>query len=120
MYPMVDTIAPPASIWMRVFQTDAFVSRLRGLRDHRAQARIARAVERMAAGNLADFKSLGDGLLEARIHYGPGYRVYFVRCGAELVVLLLRGSKSTQVGDIERARVLAQAVRIGTDPCPQS
>lgn len=101
---------------MRILQTDAFALRLRALRDHRAQARIARAVERMAGGNLGDVKSLGGGLLEARIHYGPGYRVYFVRRGAEMVVLLLCGSKSTQVEDIARARVLAQTVRNGADP----
>jgi putative addiction module killer protein len=105
---------------MRVLQTDAFALRLRTLRDHRAQARIARAVERMAGGNLGDAKSLGSGLLEARIHYGPGYRVYFILRGAEVVVLLLCGSKSTQVGDIERARVLAQTVRKGAVPWPSS
>lgn len=100
---------------MRILQTAAFASRLRALRDYRAQARIARAVERMAGDNLGDVKFLGDGLLEARIHYGPGYRIYFMRRGAELVVLLLCGSKSTQLEDIRRAGELAQTVRNGED-----
>ena len=64
---------------LRLLQTDAFAVRLRRLRDYRAQARIALAVERMAAGNFGDVKPVGEGLLEARIHYGPG--IEFISSG---------------------------------------
>ena len=93
---------------MRIVQTREFVESLTGLRDIRAQVRIAIAVERMADGNFGDTKSLGEGVLETRIHFGPGYRIYYYRRGDALVVLLLCGAKSSQQADIRRAKALAE------------
>ena len=63
---------------------------------------------RLAMGNFGDHKSLGGGLWELRIDYGPGYRVYFTRCGNMVVILLCGGDKRTQTADINRARKLAE------------
>lgn len=64
-------------------------------------------VERLAAGNPGDVKSVGQGVSELRIDYGPGYRVYFVRTGKTVIVLLAGGDKATQAADIETALRLA-------------
>lgn len=62
------------------------------------------AVARMGQGNLSNVKSVGSGVLEYRIDYGPGYRVYFGRDGEELVILLIGGTKTRQQKDIEAAK----------------
>lgn len=72
----------------------------------RARPRAGR-VERLAAGNPGDVKSVGQGVSELRIDYGPGYRVYFVRTGKTVIVLLAGGDKATQAADIEMALRLA-------------
>lgn len=77
------------------------------LRDHRAKARIAARIDRLAFGNLGDVISVGAGVSEMRIHYGPGYRVYFYRHGMTLAILLCGGDKSTQAKDIKRAKTIA-------------
>jgi putative addiction module killer protein len=89
-------------------QTEQFSDWLRRLKDGKAKARIAARIERMRLGNLGDCKSLGGGLMEMRVDYGPGYRVYFVRHGAAIVILLCGGDKRTQRRDIERAYALAK------------
>lgn len=63
----------------------------------------------MADGNMGDAKPVGDGLSEARIDYGPGYRVYFMQQGQQLVVLLCGGDKSSQARDIKQAKQIAKA-----------
>jgi putative addiction module killer protein len=88
-------------------QTEAFSEWLRNLSDSRARARIAARIDRLALGNPGDVAPVGEGVSEMRIHYGPGYRVYFVQRGAALVVLLCGGDKSTQAGDIRTAKQLA-------------
>jgi putative addiction module killer protein len=88
-------------------QTEAFSEWLRNLSDARARARIAARIDRLAVGNPGDVAPVGEGISEMRIHYGPGYRVYFVQRGAALVVLLCGGDKSTQAGDIRTAKQLA-------------
>lgn len=60
----------------------------------------------MASGHLGDVKPVGDGVSELRIHYGPGYRVYFVKRGAELIILLCGGDKSSQQKDIKLALLM--------------
>jgi putative addiction module killer protein len=71
-------------------------------------ARIAARVRRLAFGNPGDVKPVGGGLSELRIRYGPGYRVHFVRRGAELIVVLGGGDKTTQSRDIKEAKALAE------------
>ena len=77
------------------------------LRDSRAKVAIARRIDRLAAGNAGDVKSVGEGVSELRIDNGLGYRVYYLRRGAVLIVLLCGGDKSTQVKDIATAKKLA-------------
>ena len=67
------------------------------------RARIARVITRMEQGNLSNAKPVGGGVLEYRIDFGPGYRVYFARDGETLVILLTGGSKKRQPRDIEEA-----------------
>ena len=68
-----------------------------------ARAKVARAVARMEQGNLSNVKPVGGGVLEYRIDFGPGYRIYFGRDGETLVILLTGGSKKRQSRDIEEA-----------------
>lgn len=79
------------------------------LRDHRARAMIASRLDRLAQGHAGDIKPVGEGISELRIHYGPGYRVYFQKRGSTIVVLLCAGDKSSQKKDIETAKHLARA-----------
>lgn len=71
--------------------------------DANAQAKIATRINRLAAGNFGDCKSLRQGLLELRIDWGPGYRVYYAMIDRECVLLLCGGHKRKQAADIERA-----------------
>ena len=92
---------------IEIRKTEKYVQWLDGLRDINARARIQIRVERLAAGNAGDVKSVGEGVSELRINYGPGYRVYFTKHGRELVILLAGGDKSTQASDIKTALRLA-------------
>jgi putative addiction module killer protein len=67
-------------------------------------------IDRAGSGNLGDCKPVGEGVSEMRIDYGPGYRVYFLQRGAEVVILLVGGGKATQAKDIECAKELAKQV----------
>ena len=80
------------------------------MRDKVARAIIARRIDRLAAGNIGDAKSVGGKVTELRIQYGPGYRVYLTRRGSVLVVLLCGGDKSTQAADIKLAKSMAAKV----------
>ena len=93
---------------LQVRKTEAFVRWLDGLRDIRARARVQVRIERLAGGNAGDVEPVGEGVSEMRIHYGPGYRVYFKRQGREIVILLAGGDKRTQVADIKTALRLAR------------
>ena len=93
-----------------VRKTAIFRDWIASLRDPRATARIAVRIDRLSLGNPGDVRPVGDGVSEMRIDYGPGYRVYFVRRGAEIVVLLCGGDKSSQSADIAHAQRLAQEV----------
>lgn len=77
---------------------------LEDLKDKRAVARVLARLARVRQGNLGDCKSVGDGVSELRVDYGPGYRVYFGQQGRTLVVLLCGGDKRTQDRDIRRAK----------------
>jgi putative addiction module killer protein len=93
---------------VEVRKTDVFVEWLDGLRDILARARVQARIERLASGNPGDVESVGEGVSELRIKYGPGYRVYFKQRGRELVILLAGGDKSTQAKDIKTALRLAR------------
>ena len=88
-------------------QTEAFVGWLDDLKDKKAQIRIAARLRQAQAGNLGDWQPIEGEVAEMRVHYGPGYRLYFVRRGRVIVVLLNAGDKSTQKRDIRRAVKLA-------------
>ena len=77
---------------------------LRGLRDTRAKAKIIVQVDKMELGLFGDVEPIGDGLSELRIHYGPGYRVYYGKEGNQVYLLLCGGDKSTQTKDIKKAK----------------
>ncbi len=80
------------------------------LRDRMAATRIQVRIDRAEAGNLGDCRPVGGGVSEMRIDHGPGYRVYFIQRGHELIVLLAGGDKGSQAKDIELARELAKQV----------
>jgi putative addiction module killer protein len=92
---------------VELIKSETFDRWLKDLRDIRAAARIQVRLDRMATGNPGDVKSVGDGISEMRIDYGPGYRVYFMRRGSLTVVLLCGGDKSTQDKDIAQAKAIA-------------
>lgn len=81
------------------------------LRDKQAARRIQARIDRAEEGNFGDCKPIGEGVSEMRIHYGPGYRVYFVQRGMEIVILLAGGDKSSQDKDIKTALGLAQQIK---------
>lgn len=91
---------------MEVRKTERFAQWLDSLRD--IQARVQARIERLAAGNSGEVEAVGEGVSELRIHYGPGYRVYFQQRGRTLIVLLAGGDKSTQSKDIAAALRLAR------------
>lgn len=84
-----------------------FVEWLDGLTDAMLRGVIVARVKRLERGLMGDVEPVGNGVSELRIHVGAGWRVYFTRRGAQLVVLLVGGSKRTQKGDIKRAKALA-------------
>jgi len=92
---------------IEVRQTAIFAEWMVGLRDLRARAKIAARIDRLALGNPGDVEPVGEGVSELRIHFGPGYRVYFKRQGPTLIVLLCGGDKSAQARDIKAAKALA-------------
>jgi putative addiction module killer protein len=96
---------------IEVIQSAGFSKWMSELRDVRAKARIAVRIDRMASGNLGDVKAVGEGLSEARIAYGPGYRLYFLAKGDTLIVMLAGGDKSSQSRDIAKAKELAKEWR---------
>jgi len=95
---------------IEVRQTDEFSDWLRRLRDANVVARIAGRIRRMEMGNPGDSRSVGQGILEMRIDYGLGYRVYYVRRGTQIVILLCGGDKRTQQQDIKKALRMAETL----------
>lgn len=105
---------------LRFYQTAAGSQPLRhwldGLPDTQAATRIEERLARLAAGNLGDWRPVGEGVLELRIDYGPGYRVYFARLGRLVVLLLCGGDKTTQDEDIKRAKDFFKDYKARTAP----
>ncbi len=96
-----------------VLQTEEFVAWLDELKDKRAQVRIAARLRQVEAGSLGDWQAIEGEVSEMRVHYGPGYRLYFVRRGRVIVVMLNAGDKSSQKRDIRNA--LKLAAELGED-----
>jgi putative addiction module killer protein len=95
---------------LAVRQTVEFSDWLRRLKDANAVARIIGRIRRMELGNPGDTRSVGQSILEMRIDYGPGYRIYYVHRGAQIVLLLCGGDKRTQQRDIKRAQKLVETL----------
>jgi putative addiction module killer protein len=93
---------------LQLKQTATFRKWERKLKDEKTRAIIAARLFRLANGLPGDVSSIGNGISELRIHYGPGYRIYFRQRGREVVVLLCGGDKRTQIRDIQTARQLAE------------
>ena len=93
---------------IEIRKTELFATWLDNLVDLRARARIQARIERLAGGNPGDVEPVGEGVSELRIHYGPGYRVYFKKRGRELIILLAGGDKRSQAKDIRAALRLAR------------
>lgn len=89
-----------------VLLTDEFDRWLNKLKDAKAKARIVAKLRSAEMGNLGDVKPIGEGISEMRIHYGPGYRLYFVKQDEQIIILLSGGDKSSQKRDIEKAKRL--------------
>lgn len=90
--------------------TEAFETWFSALRDKQGKARIEARLRRIELGNFGDIKPVGAGVSELRIDSGPGYRIYLMQRGQEIVILLAGGDKSSQSRDIELARQLAKQV----------
>lgn len=95
---------------IEIRQTTVFVEWFENLRDRQARSRIDVRIRRLSIGNPGDVEPVGEGVSELRVDYGPGYRVYFVRRGPALVILLAGGDKRTQNRDIGRAIELARSI----------
>jgi len=93
---------------IEVRKTEVFAKWIDELQDIRARARILVRIERLSAGNPGDVKSVGEGVSEMRIDYGPGYRVYYKQQGSKVVILLAGGDKQSQAKDIKTAKGLAR------------
>jgi putative addiction module killer protein len=88
-----------------------FTAWLDGLKDSKVRGAVAERIKRLAFGLLGDFKAIGDGVIELRIDFGAGWRLYYIQCGAQIILLLAGGSKRTQKKDIQRAKALAAFVK---------
>jgi putative addiction module killer protein len=95
---------------IEVRQTQEFSAWLHRLKDANAVARIVARMRRLEGGNPGDTRSVGKGILEMRIDYGPGYRIYYLHRGSQIVILLCGGDKRTQQQDIRQAQMLAETL----------
>jgi putative addiction module killer protein len=93
-----------------VRETEIFSTWMIGLRDPKTRAKIALRIDRLARGNPGDAEPVGEGISEMRIHYGPGYRVYYTKVGQLIVLLLCGGNKKTQAADIRSAKAMRRRI----------
>ncbi len=93
-----------------ILRTGAFDVWLSKLKDSRGKARIIERIRSAERGNFGDCSPVGDGVSEMRIHYGPGYRVYFTRSGNVVYILLCGGTKRSQKRDISKAQEMAKMI----------
>tara|TARA_R110002074_G_scaffold152936_1_gene307529 strand:- start:99266 stop:99562 length:297 start_codon:yes stop_codon:yes gene_type:complete len=97
---------------MVVKTTEVFDKWFIGLKDRMAKARIQARIDRVEMGNFGDVSSVGEGVSELRIFYGPRYRVYFVKQNSVVVILLSGGDKSSQQTDIAKAKEITKQLEI--------
>jgi putative addiction module killer protein len=90
--------------------SEEFESWLDGISDSKTQKVIVKRIRTMSLGSLGRIKSLDNGLFEAKIDYGPGFRIYFVNRGQRIIILLCGGDKSTQQSDIKKARNMVKEI----------
>ena len=88
-----------------------FTAWLDGLNDNKVRGAVTERIKRLTFGLLGDFKAIGDGVIELRIDFGAGWRLYYTQRGSQVVVLLAGGSKRTQKKDIKRAKALAALLK---------
>jgi len=93
-----------------IYTTEVFDAWFESLKDKQTARRIQVRIDRAELGNFGDHKSVGAGVWEMRIHHGPGFRLYFMLRGLEIVILLAGGDKSTQTNDIQTAQELARQI----------
>jgi putative addiction module killer protein len=93
---------------IEIRKTEIFERWFLGLRDRKAVARIQSRIDRLQVSLLGDVRPVREGISELRIDYGPGYRIYFVKRGHEIIILLAGGDKRTQSRDIEKAIELSR------------
>jgi len=101
-----------------ILQTAQFRDWLISLRDRKARLRIDDRLKRLASGNAGDTKAVGDGVQELRVHFGPGYRVYYIWRDGVLIILLNGGDKGSQARDIAKAKKLAKDADDGIEGLP--
>ena len=97
---------------INIQKTDIFNDWMRKLKDRTGRAIINARIRRLSQGNKGDSKYLGDGITELRIDFGPGYRVYYTFIGEAIVLLLCGGDKSTQTGDLKKAKEIATNLEV--------
>ena len=95
---------------MQIRRTEEFADWLRDLRDRQGRAKILSRIVRLEEGNPGKTRSVGAGVVEMKIDFGPGYRVYYIQRGEIVIILLCGGDKSSQEKDIKRAKILADLV----------
>jgi putative addiction module killer protein len=93
-----------------VLKTEIFMNWFAGLKDDSARNKVRICIDRLEIGNFGDHHSVGDGVSELRIHYGPGYRLYYVIRGREIIILLCGGNKSSQKRDTKKAKEIKKEV----------
>ncbi len=96
---------------VEVKKTDEFDGWLKDLKDQKAKAKILVRIQRLEAGNPGQVNSVGDGISEMKIDFGPGYRAYYKQTGQQIILLLCGGDKSTQDKDIKRAKAIAAELK---------
>ena len=94
-----------------IYTTEVFDLWFESLKDRQTARRVQARIDRAEEGNFGDHKAVGEGVSEMRIHFGPGFRVYFTQRGMEIVILLAGGDKSSQTQDIATAHELARQLK---------
>ena len=101
------------TIYKRTIETNEFTSWYSELKDRKVQMRITQRIDRLQLGNPGDFELLGDGVYEMKLHFGPGYRVYYAIEGDVLIILLLGGTKRRQQADIDKSKAILKTILEG-------